>query len=216
MIFLFIHGDPNFNALPEIKLLEAKFTTSGNEIKFWNGPTSKLKTETTSLQDSWNSLKEMIRNLAIKEKITVIGHSFGALVLNEIIHDIQDELAKIILLSPVTDLALVDENILKLNSNDDLERFKSIRLSCKKSSVNNYTYVETHILYGLQDQFILPEEYEILKSYYPHSEVTLLENSSHYGHIEESDKFLKICLNTRWLSHLNDVAYNFNSIAETI
>ena len=124
MIYLFVHGGPGLNSNPETNLLKQRFESEGHEIYFWNQPTAKG----VSYDEACESLSTTICALSAKSKITIIAHSFGAFFLNEILPIVDDQLAKIILLSPATDLHLLDLNILRISCSDYAGSAESIAL----------------------------------------------------------------------------------------
>jgi pimeloyl-ACP methyl ester carboxylesterase len=87
-----------------------------------------------------------------------------------------------------------------------LAAFKTIRETCHNSIVNNPTHIETSVIYGIHDPFILSEEFLRLKEVYTNANVYLFEESAHYCHIEEPEKFAAICF-----SHSAPLNYGFKS-----
>lgn len=78
-----------------------------------------------------------------------------------------------------------------------MANFKSIRETCRIIHSQNGSSVETVIIYGKNDPFILSSEADNLQSLYPNSSVTIFNESAHYPHIEERKKFLSLILESR-------------------
>lgn len=257
MDFLFIHGGPGLNSNPEENILKDSFLAKGHNIYFWNEPSPMRGhlSEVITYEDSCYSLESQIHTLAVNEKITVIAHSFGAFLLNDILPHVEKDLARIILVSPVTNITSLDLNLitegmkatsniadkeflekylesmrpddfydskrfeaLKLATKDNIilgqywnkkefipayynyfsdfkfqfniDSFNSIRKTCPKITITEKSLVTTSIIYGSHDPFISSKDQSLIQKFYNNSEVFLLEDSSHYGHIEESGEFL--------------------------
>lgn len=116
MNFLFIHGGPGLNSNPERNLFKNSFS-EGDKIYFWDEP--KNATYEISCEDLAKTI------LSFSEELTVIAHSFGAFILNEVLPLIEHKLCKIILLSPVSSLPDLDRKLIQsvADSSENLKIF---------------------------------------------------------------------------------------------
>ncbi|MGE3608370.1 MAG: alpha/beta fold hydrolase [Bacteriovoracaceae bacterium] len=115
MNFLFIHGGPGLNSNPEKEILSHEFSTNGDTLYFWNEPsrTRGSQLESVTFEDSCESLKLQILSLKDLGSLTVIAHSFGAFVFNQILPEIEQYIEKIVLITPVFNLSYLDRNLIK-------------------------------------------------------------------------------------------------------
>ena len=260
MRFLFIHGGPGFNSNPEKHLLTELFSQNGDELLLWNEPSPQRSSGTNHVEfkDLCESLEKTITEVSKDGPVIVLAHSFGALVLNQILPAIGERIAAIVLISPATDLFSADLKILEVSKKDlhgsaeaevlaesirtlkpganfsplrqnalmtaagnanltshywfkktampsyyeyfngpqyqfNLDSFFSIRNSCASDTIKQTTETPTAVIYGRHDFVVLPDEFDGLKKFYPNSSINIFEESGHYAHIEEPDKFLRLC-----------------------
>lgn len=119
MKYLFIHGGPGLNSNPERHILRELFDQK-DPIFFWDEPSLARQTHPreTTFNDCCESLKKLVEELATDSQIVVIAHSFGAIYFNAILPEIEQFLARIILLSPVSNIVGLDKNILTASAED--------------------------------------------------------------------------------------------------
>lgn len=104
MKLIFVHGGPGLNSGPEENLLTQCFDQD-DEIIFWNEPSA------STFHSACESLSTLIESMG-EAKATIIAHSFGAVLVNEILPKVEDRIARLILIAPVSNLAALDKNII--------------------------------------------------------------------------------------------------------
>jgi len=111
MKLIYIHGGPGLNSEPEKNIFP-----STNNFKFicWNEPIVSNTSKSSAYANWLQSVEDCINQEARDGKVIVMGHSFGAFALNEILPRISSQIHKVILVSPIFDLLTLDLNIMNL------------------------------------------------------------------------------------------------------
>ncbi len=108
--FIYIHGGPGLNSKPEEVLLAPYFKEKSKEIIFWNEPIN------FSSDNYYQEIKESVLSLILKQdvKVHLLGHSFGAYIILDLLEEIPDKVESMTFLSPAVDLVNADKRIIDL------------------------------------------------------------------------------------------------------
>jgi pimeloyl-ACP methyl ester carboxylesterase len=122
MKYLFVHGGPGFNSIPEKNLWNEKFNQKGHEIFFWNEPSANRPSNIEfSVDNAFENQKESLLkfiNEQINGDFIIIAHSYGAFLTHSILNEISQTVIKIIYIAPVLNLKELDENFMTISALD--------------------------------------------------------------------------------------------------
>ena len=142
MNYIFIHGGPGLNSRPESQLF-APFIGS-NDFYYWSEPSAQRKDEFNPAEAyglSLMSLKAFILKHSSYSPVTIVAHSFGSFLLNDLLPELGDRIRELILLCPVFDLSRLDQNIADLGlrtlsqrgDKDAWENYQALQLNMSEA-----------------------------------------------------------------------------------
>ncbi len=120
--FLYFHGGPGGNSLPEQNLLAEKFKGKGHKIVFWN-EISKVRdegykfTKEYAFKKNLHSAREFLLKNHHDDEVYLIGHSFGAHYVLDLARQFPQFVAANLLIGPVLDTTQTDKLIVEFNLN---------------------------------------------------------------------------------------------------
>ena len=129
-IFMFIHGGPGLNSNPEKTMLAPYFDKIESKLYLWNEPSGSRSIgdefdPQNAFLSSTKSIEKKFLDICLGNfhslsecRLTLIAHSFGSHYILDLSQKYSKNIEKIILISPVLNIKVAENNILNLAANE--------------------------------------------------------------------------------------------------